>query len=242
MNSYAYAPTTFMTPPYPTSTEWAAQQHTPFWDGPSSSLVPYDSFAEDARLQQAFSLGTSAGNTLMQRGDGMYYGTIGEAAQARRLNLQRAMMRYPLLSRSEHHRMSPQFTFMNPFGTPELHGTKHISKRIERIVESAIRVETRNGAGNKLDLSLLGMPGPCSDEYIQQAQRAYSIVTGGLLGKPIFSALVGNLCIVLEPKGDTLGAGLKEIADAAKGQQATDLLAHFNPAHVGIHKYLHHTA
>jgi hypothetical protein len=47
---------------------------------------------------------------------------------------------------------------------------------------------------------------------------------------------------VLESKGDTLGAGLREIADAPTSQHAMDLLAYFNPAHALIHKYLHYTA
>ena len=235
-----------MTPPHLTSTAWATQQPTPapVWDGQCSSLVPYDSLAEDTRLHQAFALGTTASNTLMQRDNGVSYGTIGEAGQARRSTLQRFMLHYPLLSRSEYTRMpvAAHFTFMNPFGTPEPHGTKHLTKRLERAVELAIRAERRNGDNDKLDLSLLGMPGPCSDEYIRQQQRACNILTGGLFSKPITSALAGNLGIMLEPKGDTLGAGIKEIADAATGQMANDLLLYYSPAHVGIHQYLQNTA
>lgn len=233
-----------MTPPYTTSTEWATQQPTPtpFWDSQSSSLVPYDSLAEDARLHQAFTLGTSARNTLMQRDNGICYGTILETCQARRSTLQRTMRHYPLLSRLEYTMMTNHYTFINPFGTPEPFGMKQITRRMEGAVEMAIKTERRNGANSTLDLSLLGVPGPCSDEYISQVQRACNIFTRGQFHKVIMSALAGNLCIVLEPRGDTLGAGIKEIADAATGQMANDLLLFFNPAHVGIHKYLHNTA
>jgi hypothetical protein len=126
MNPYTYTPNSFMTPPYTTSAEWATQQSTPTpsWDGQSSSLVPYDPSTEDARLHQAFALGTAAGNTLMQRDNGSYYSSIGEAGQARRLTLQRFLLHYPLLSRSEYSRMTHQFTFINPFGTPEPFHTK----------------------------------------------------------------------------------------------------------------------
>jgi hypothetical protein len=125
MNPFrAYAPNSFMTPPHLTSTAWATQQSTPTptWDGPSTSLISYDQRAEDTRLHQAFSLGTSAGNTLMQRSTGIYYGTIFEACQARRSTLQRTMRRYPLLSRGEYERIVPYFTF----------GTKQITRRLER--------------------------------------------------------------------------------------------------------------
>jgi hypothetical protein len=113
---------------------------------------------------------------------------------------------------------------------------------MEGAVEMAIKTETRNCVDGKLDLSLLGMPGPCCDEYIRQVQRACNIFTRSQFHKVITSALAGNLCIVLEPKGDTLGAGIKEIADAATGHMANDLLLFFNPAHIVIHKYLRSTA
>ena len=100
MNPYAYVPNSFMTPPHLTSTAWATQQPTPapVWDGQCSSLVPYDSLAEDTRLHQAFALGTTASNTLMQRDNGVSYGTIGEAGQARRSTLQRYLRCYSLLT------------------------------------------------------------------------------------------------------------------------------------------------
>jgi hypothetical protein len=56
--------------------------------------------------------------------------------------------------------MLPHFPFINPFGTPEPFGTKQITRRLEGAVEMAIKAEKRNGADDKLDLTLLGMPGP----------------------------------------------------------------------------------
>jgi hypothetical protein len=202
----------------------------------------YDPYTEEARLTQAFTLGTPAANTLMQLGNGLYYGTIKEACQARQMTLRQHLHHYPFASRTEYQRMSSLFTFINPLGTPEPHGTKHLTKRLEGAVETAIKVEIRNSPDGKLDLSLLGMPGHVSAAYMQQVQQACDIIFRGILHKPIASALAGNLGIVLEFKGDTLGAGLKEIADATTSQYAMDLLTYFNPAHAVIHKYLHNTA
>jgi hypothetical protein len=196
----------------------------------------YDTYTEEARLAQAFTLGTPAANTLMQLANGMYYSTIKEACQARQMTLRHHMQHYPFLLRNEYLRMSNLFTFINPLGTPELHGTKQLAKRLERAVELAILVEKRNCPDGRLDLSLLGMPGPVSATYIQQVQQACNIITRGIMLKPITSALAGNLSIVLESKGDTLGAGLKEIADAPASQNALDLLSYFNPAHALIHQ------
>jgi hypothetical protein len=62
MRSNAYVMNPFMTPPHPTSAAWATQQPTPtVWDGQSSPLTMYDTYTEEARLAQAFKLGTPGG-------------------------------------------------------------------------------------------------------------------------------------------------------------------------------------
>jgi hypothetical protein len=186
MSPNTYVTNPFMTPPHPTSTAWATQQPTPaVWNGQSSPLTVYDPYTEEARLTQAFTLGTPAANTLMQLGNGMYYSNIKEACQARQMTLRQQMRHYPFVSRHEYQRMSSLFTFINPLGMPEPHGTKQLAKRLERAVESAIRVEKRNCPDGSLDLSLLGMPGSVSAAYIQQVQSACNIVTQNILLKPI---------------------------------------------------------
>jgi hypothetical protein len=145
------------------------------------------------------------------------------------------------MSRSEHLRLSVTHTLINPLGTPEPFGNKNLFKQLERTMETSINLERKNSGGT-INLTLLGMPGQATAEYLEQVQRAWNIVTRGMLQKPVIGALTNNLVVMLEPKGEIQAAGLKAIVNAPNSQQAIDLVKHFSTAHVTIFKYLTQTA
>jgi hypothetical protein len=145
------------------------------------------------------------------------------------------------MSRSEHLRLSVTHTLINPLGTPEPFGNKNLFKQLERTMETSINLEQKNSGGT-INLTLLGMPGQATAEYLGQVQRVWDIVTRGMLQKPVIGALTNNLVVMLEPKGEIQAAGLKAIVNAPNSQQAIDLVKHFSTAHVTIFKYLTQTA